>query len=156
MKRISFLWVVLIQWVLAYEWLHSGWGKWSSPGFITNISKTLEGFAAKTPYTVYGDFLRGTAIPNAELFGNMIRGGEVLVGLALVIGGLLLLWKKRIPTYVSWIVAASLFGGALMNLNFFVAAGWSSPAVWGVNMVMGLINLILAILYIKSRKDLAS
>ena len=156
MKRTSLVWLVLIQWVMAFEWLHSGWGKWTSAGFITNVGKTLDGFAVKTPYTAYGDFLRSTAVPNAEIFGNAIRSGEILVGLALLLGGLLLMCKRRIPVLASWILAIALFGGALMNLNFFLASGWSSPSTWGVNMIMGLIQLILGIFYLTNRKELAS
>ena len=155
MKKVSVVWLVLIQFVLAYEWLHSGWGKWSETGFISNIAKTLSSFADKTPFTHYGDFLRNIAIYNAELFGNIIRTGEILVGTALVVGGILLLYKKNLPEPATWLLAIALLGGALMNLNFFLAAGSTSPSTWGVNMVMGLIHLILAIYYVINRKWLA-
>ena len=156
MKKVSLVWLVLIQWILAFQWLHSAWGKWSSTGFITNIDKTLDGFAAKTPYTAYGDFLSSIAVPNAEAFGNTIRSGEVLVGLALFLGGVLLLFKKRVPSVATWFLVIALFGGALMNLNFFLASGWSSPSTWGINVVMGLTHLTLGIFYILNRKELAS
>ena len=156
MKRVSVLWLVLIQFVLAFEWLHSGWGKWAEDGFISNIGKTLGGFADKTPYTAYGDFLRSTAIPNAELFGNFIRSGEILVGIALVLSGILFLYKKNLSQPVVWLIAIALLGGALMNLNFFLAAGFTSPSTWGVNMIMGFIHLILAIYYITNRKELVN
>lgn len=156
MKKASVVWLVLIQFVLAYEWLHSGWGKWAEAGFITNIGKTLGGFADKTPYAAYGDFLRSNAIPNAELFGNVIRSGEMLVGIALLLGGILLLYKKNLPQLATWILAIALLGGALMNLNFFLAAGSTSPSTWGVNMVMGFVHLILAVYYFTNRKELAN
>ena len=156
MKKISVLWLVLIQWALAVEWLHSGWGKWSQPGFMANIGKTLMGFADKTPYTSYGSFLRNTAVANAEMFGNAIRTGEILVGAALVLGGIMLLAKKSLPAPVTWLMVIALLGAAVMNFNFFFAAGWSSPSTWGVNLVMGLIQLILALYYIINRKELAS
>jgi uncharacterized membrane protein YphA (DoxX/SURF4 family) len=156
MKRASVVWLMLIQFVLAFEWLHSGWGKWAKPGFMDNIGKTLEGFATKTPYKAYGAFLNNTAVGNADLFGNSIRIGEIGVGIALALSGIILLTKKRLP---SWAVAAmviALLGGALMNLNFFLASGWSSPSTWGINMTMGFIQLILAIYYITNRRELTS
>ncbi len=156
MKRASVVWLVLIQFVLAFEWLHSGWGKWAGPGFMDNIGKTLEGFAAKTPYKAYGAFLTNNAVPNADLFGNSIRLGEMGVGIALVLSGIILLTQKRLPSWTVAVTAIALLGGALMNLNFFLASGWSSPSTWGVNMVMGFIHLIIAIYYITNRRELAS
>jgi Na+-translocating ferredoxin:NAD+ oxidoreductase RnfD subunit len=123
---------------------------------MANIGKSLEGFAAKTPYSSYANFLKSTAIPNAEMFGNMIRSSELLVGIALVLGGIVLLWQKRLPMVAIWLLALANFGGALMNLNFFLAAGWSSPSTWGVNLVMGLIHLVFGIYFLANRRELAS
>ncbi len=156
MKRVSLTWLVLIQWVLAFEWLHSGWGKWAESGFIDNISKTLQTFAAKTPYTSYGEFLTSIAVPNADLFGNLIRLGEMGVGLALAIGGIWLVYKKTIPSYVVAILVIASIGGALMNLNFFLASGWSSPSTWGLNLLMFSVHVIFAIYYIVNRKEISS
>jgi hypothetical protein len=156
MKKASVIWLVFVQWVLAFEWLHSGWGKWSAPGFMDNIGKSLEGFAAKTPYTAYASFLKSSVVPNAELFGNTIRTGELAVGVALALGGILLLTQKRLPAVATWLLAIACFGGALMNLNFFLASGWSSPSTWGVNMVMGLALFILGVYYLTNRRQLAS
>ncbi len=156
MKKVSVVWLVLIQWVLAFEWLHSGWSKWSGPGFIANIGKTLEGFAAKTPYAAYSDFLGSTAIPHAQLFGNIIRIGEMASGIAFALSGIILLSQKRLPEWATWILAIISFGAALMNLNFFLASGWSSPSTWGINVLMGLLHLILGIYYVTNRRELAS
>lgn len=156
MKKVSLTWVVLVQWVLAYEWLHSGWGKFANPGFMTNIEKSLQGFTDKTSYSAYAGFLKSSVIPNADLFGNLIRSGEIAVGVALVIAGLILLAKKRLPETITWLLVFAFFGGALMNLNFFLAAGWSSPSTWGVNVVMGLIHFILGVCYMLNRKSLAN
>lgn len=156
MKRISVVWLVLVQFILGFEWLHASWGKWTEVGFMANITKTLTGFATQTTFPVYGDFLRSVAIPNAELFGNFIRTGEILVGVAFVLGGILLLAKKYLSTTTLWLVATAMLGGALMNLNFYLAAGASSPSTWGLNVIMGLIQLVLAIYYFSNRKYLAN
>ena len=154
-KKTSYVWLLLIQFALAFEWLHSGWGKWTGSAFMDNLGKTLEGFAAKTQYDSYGSFLTNTVIPNTEVFGNIIRSGEVLVGLAFVIGGIVLLYRKSLPTPVTWILVAAFFGGALMNLNFFLASGATSPSAWGLNLLMSLLQIILGLHYIFNRKDLA-
>jgi thiosulfate dehydrogenase (quinone) large subunit len=156
MKRASVTWLVLMQWILAFQWLHSGWGKWSGPGFMNNIGKTLSGFATNNPHGWYSEFLRNTAIPNAELFGNSIRAGEILVGIALVLAGVLLLTKKRLPQTATWVLLVALAGGLLMNINFYFAAGWSSPSTWGINIVMALVHIVLGLFYFTNRKGLAN
>ena len=155
MKKISIIWIVLIQLAIAFEWLHSSWTKWAEAGFINNIPKTLEGFASKTPYSTYSDFLTSFAIPHAELFGNTIRTGELAVGIALLVSSVILLSKKSLPKYVVWLTAIACFGGAFMNINFFLASGASSPSSWGLNIMMVLVQIILGIFYIKSRTELA-
>src|SRR6185503_12697071 len=148
MKKASIVWIVLVQWVLAFKWLHSGWGKWAAPGFMDNIGKALAGFADKNPCPWYANFLNSTIIPHADTFGNAIRTGELLVGVILALAGLLLLAKRRLSPAATWILVLAFFGAALMKLNFYLAAGWTSPSTWGVNLVMGLIHLILGLYYL--------
>jgi hypothetical protein len=154
MKKESILWLVLIQWVMAFEWLHSAGGKWLNAGFISNIDKSLAGYADKTPYPQYAQFLTDYAVPNARVFGEMIRIGEYMVGIALVLGGLYFLTRGRIPVWAVWAIMAALLGGVLMNLNFFMAAGATSPSTWGVNVIMGLVQMILLVFYFINRNEL--
>jgi len=156
MKKMSVVWMVLIQFVLAYEWLEAGWEKWSGPGFMANMDKTLAAFTAKNPHTAYVSFLQNTAVPNAQLFGNMIRFGELGAGIALALGGILLLVKKRLNPIVIWLLVLAFFGAALMSFNFYFAAGWTSPSTSGINLVMGFVELIFAIYYTTNRRELAA
>lgn len=155
MKKSSVVWLALIQLVLALEWLHASWGKWVEAGFMANIGKTLTGFAEQAVFPGYGDFLRSIAVPNAELFGNVIRSSEALVGIAFILSALILLYTKRLPVPAVWLTAAALLGGALMNFNFYLAAGAGNASTWGLNVVMGLIQLILAGYYFSNRLYLA-
>lgn len=155
MKKISIIWLILIQWVIAFEWIHASFPKWTDAKFIDNISKTLESFAATSSYPSYSNFLTSVAIPHAELFGQIIRSAELAVGLALVLSGILMLSKKYLPEYVTWLTAIACFGGALMNLNFFMASGSTSPSAWGLNLMMAFIQIILGIYYQQNRKVLA-
>jgi hypothetical protein len=154
MKRFSITWLLLIQWALAFEWIYSSIPKWTDSKFIDGIAKTLEGFATKTPHVGYGNFLTGVAIPNAELFGNLIRSGELAVGLGLAISGLFFLIAKRMPALVLWLTVIACFGGALMNLNFFLASGSASPSAWGLNLLMASMEIILGIFYLQNRNNL--
>lgn len=150
MKKISILWLVLIQWVLALEWLLSGWGKFTKPDFMAGIGKTLSTFAGKTTVGWYGGFLDNVVVPNASLFGNLVRCGEILVSLTLIIGGILAVRSDKLHPLASWALVIALYGAAFMNLNFYLAAGWSSPSTAGVNMVMGLAQLIIGTHYLTS------
>ncbi len=155
MKKTSVVWLVLVQFVLAYEWLHSGWGKWASSGFMDNIDKTFGVFISKNPHLGYTTFLQDTVLPNAQIFGNLIRTSEMAVGIAFLLAGILLLAKKQIPILVTWVLVVALIGATIMNINFYLASGWSNPSTAGINLVMGAISLILAIFYITNRDELA-
>lgn len=147
-KQASVIWLVLIQWVMAYEWLQSGWGKFASSGFMDSIGKTLQGFASKTNFGFYADFLNAFAVPNPALFGNVVRFSELAAGLALAVGGFLVLRFNQLPKFVTIILIAALYGGALLNANLYMAAGWSSPSTAGINIVMFLVQAILGTFYL--------
>lgn len=155
MKKVSVLWLVLVQFVLAYEWLHSGWSKWATSGFMDNIDKTFGVFISKNPHFGYSVFLQDTVLPNAQIFGNIIRTSEMAVGIALLIAGVILLTKKQLPIVITWILSIALIGATIMNINFYLASGWSNPSTAGINLVMGAISLVLAIFYISNRDELA-
>ncbi len=143
-------WLVLIQWAVAVEWLMSGWGKFASDKFVTGFEKTVGAFAAKTPHGFYADYLRGTVLANPDFYANLVRVGEVLIGVALVVFGAYYLLQKRLePAYRSLLVAA-LVCGVILNINFYLAAGWSSPSTAGINVLMGLVQAILAGFYAKT------
>jgi hypothetical protein len=147
-----FLWIVLIQGVIAFEWLKSGLGKFTKPGFMNSIEQTMTAFAAKTPHQWYSEFLKANVIPNANYFGNLVRWSEVLFGVILVTGGLALMRQNRLSFWMHKVLVIALLGGALLNLNFYFAAGWSSPSTEGINIVMSLVQLVLAAYYLVGYK----
>ncbi len=147
LPQLSIYWLLLIQLILGYEWLNSAWEKFTKPEFMDGIEKTIAIFAAKTHYGWYGSFLRSS---DAQFFGNLTRFGELLVGLGLVAGAVYML--TAYPKYLKWafitVLAASV-GACLLNLSFYLAAGWSSPSTSGINVVMGLVSAVLALVYAK-------
>lgn len=84
----------------------------------------------------------------------MVRISEVGVGIALTLGSIILIAKGKLNPIIVWVLALALFGAALMNLNFYLAAGFTSPAVSGINLVMGFIEISLSIFYITNRKEI--
>lgn len=150
----AFLWLVFIQWVIAFEWIKSSWGKFAEPDFMNNISKTLGAFSSPgNPNEWYASFVRERLLPNANLFGNVTRFSELLAGLALALGGAWLLTQRNLRKPVALVVLIALVGGALLNFNFYFAAGWTSPSAEGINLVMGLVQLVLAGYYLRTLQN---
>lgn len=145
----SLLWLVLIQWVIAFEWLKSGLGKFTDSEFMFDIPRTISVMIANTSYSWYADILKST---DARLWGNLTRFGEVFFGLVLAVGGWYALKRVTLPRGLTLLLVVALYGGAFMNLNFYFAAGWSSQAVVGVNLVMGLIQIVLGTYYLAALK----
>jgi len=131
----SWIWLVLRLYV-GYQWINAGWHKVSGETPF-NATGYLKGAAAKIipptdpaaaakfkPITAewWGDFLTGFAIPNAELFNFLIPWGEILVGLALIVG-------------FATIFAAVM--GMTMNFAFLMSGSTSSnPYLFALQVVL--------------------
>ncbi|HYF93547.1 MAG TPA: DoxX family membrane protein [Symbiobacteriaceae bacterium] len=129
----SWIWLV-IRLYLGYQWLHGGWGKitgakpFDASGFIKGgIAKIIP--PANAPATFkpitaewWGNFLQNFALPNIKLFNMMVPWGELLVGLALVLG-------------FATLFAATM--GALMNFSFLMSGSTSSnPYLFALSFII--------------------
>lgn len=130
--KLSLLWLLLRVYI-GYEWLVAGWGKVNNPLWVgshagTALSGFLHGAIAKTagPHPDvsgwYGAFINGFVLHHTVEFSYIVAYGEVLVGVALILG---------IFTGI-----AAFFGG-FMNMNYLFAGTVST------NPVMFLIELLL-------------
>lgn len=135
----GFLLILLINGSI---FLKSGYGKVSEGKFVGGLSETLTKFAGKNPYPWYKDFLNGFVIPNSQSFGFLIMWGELLSGFAIISSIFCLLFRIGRPKIIFSILAFGLIGGFLLSLNFYLAAGWTSPSTDSLNFLMGLIQLI--------------
>lgn len=145
--------LLLIQLLFGLVWLKSGFGKFTSP-FVETLSQTLTKFASNNPLAWYKQFLLTATIPNATLFAQLTRWGELTAGVILLITALTALFKKDSSSLHSW----SAFGvaiGFFLNLQFGLASFWTSPANETVNLVMGGVQLILFIYHLKMIKKSA-
>jgi thiosulfate dehydrogenase (quinone) large subunit len=131
----SWMWLV-IRLYMGYQWFEGGWHKltgatpFSAEGFIKGgIAKILPpvdpAAAAKfKPITAewWGNFLKDFALPNIKLFNAMVLAGELLVGIALIVG------------------FATLFAaimGALMNFSFLMTGSTSSnPYLFALSFIL--------------------
>jgi thiosulfate dehydrogenase [quinone] large subunit len=121
-RRITGIPWLLLRLFIGYEWIDAGLHKvqsaaWTGDKVPAGIHGFLAGALAKTTgehpavFGWYGDFINSVALPNERVFSYLVAYGEVLVGLALVLG-----------LFTKW----AAFWGALMNLNFLLAGSTSS------------------------------
>ncbi len=124
--RLSPLWLIL-RLYLGWYWLEAGWAKLTNPAGVWVGAKSgaaVTGFVERALTKTSGDhpdvtgwyawFLQNVVLPNASLFSYLVTFGEILVGIALILG---------IFTGI-----AAFFGG-FMNTAFLLA-GTVSANPW--------------------------
>lgn len=133
--RFAVLWLV-VRVLIGVQWLQSGIGKFGNPEWM-DTGAALQGYwtrAVAIPETGrpaitfdwYRDFLQGMLDAGSYTwFAKLIVFGEILVGIALIIGAF---------------VGIAAFFGAVMNFNFMLAGSASTNPV----LFLGAIGLILA------------
>lgn len=125
-KFVAPLWTV-VRIYLGWLWLNAGLGKvWVDGGFNTawvgpnaggGVSGFLNGALAKTTgdhpsvSLWYAWMIENIFLPNATVFSNLVAFGEVLIGIALIVG---------------FLTGLSAFLGGLMNASFLLAGTVSS------------------------------
>ncbi|HYG56733.1 MAG TPA: DoxX family membrane protein [Symbiobacteriaceae bacterium] len=130
----SWMWLA-IRLYIGYQWLLAGWGKLTGANPF-DATGYLKGAAAKyflsaeaiatgsKPFSAmwWGDFLNSFAIPGAKIFNVMVPIGELMVGLALIIG---------FATIFSACMAA------LMNFAFLMSGSTSSsPYLFALSFIL--------------------
>jgi thiosulfate dehydrogenase [quinone] large subunit len=122
--KLAWLWAI-VRIYLGYNWLTSGWGKTSNPAWM-DTGEALQGFWTRAiaipeqgrsaiAFDWYRDFI-AFMLNNGwyTWFAKLIVYGEILVGLALILG--------------AFGGIAAFFGG-FMNWNFIMAGAASSNAL---------------------------
>ena len=118
--KMSLLWLIVRVYV-GWSWLEAGWGKFTGTGWVgADAGKSLSGFiqgalsktAGAHPDVQwwYGTFLQNIILSHASFWSHVITYGEILVGIALIIG---------------LFTGIAAFFGLFMNLNFMLAGSVS-------------------------------
>jgi thiosulfate dehydrogenase (quinone) large subunit len=122
--RLSWLWLIVRVYV-GYEWLVAGWAKVQNPAwFGGGAGAALTGFVkgALTKSTGahadvqgwYAAFLQNMVLPNVGFWSNFVAVGEVLVGIALILG---------------IFTGIAAFFGSFMNFNYLLAGTVSTNPI---------------------------
>ena len=128
-------WVILpMRLFLGFSFVIAGLDKLNDPSYLDPASRDYIGqqISRFAPGTPLEGFLLNFAVPNANLFGVMVMGGELCIGIAVLLGLL---------------TRFSAFMGLLLNLTFFLSATWSiRPFYFGADLpyVFGWLTLLLA------------
>lgn len=134
-SKASWFWLIVRVYV-GWQWLEAGWSKihssaWVGPDAGSAITGFINGALQKTAGAHpdvqgwYAYFLQNVVLPHASTWSHVVAYGEVLVGIALIIG------------MFTGIVA---FFGLFMNLNYLLAGTVSvNPILFTLS-----IGLILA------------
>lgn len=131
--KSSLLWLVVRIYV-GWEWLSAGWDKINNPawvgdssgaaltGFVQGALKKTAEFCPPAPAAChpdvqwwYASFLQDSVLANPALLANLVAWGELLVGIALILG---------------FLVGVSAFFGAFMNMNFMLAGSVSMNPIF--------------------------
>lgn len=125
-ERASFSWIwLLVRVYVGYQWVQAGWhkitgGGWidgggALKGFWTNVVKVPATGHPAITYDWYRAFLNFLLQINAYTwFGPLVAFGELIVGIALILGLL---------------TGFAAFFGGFMNMNFMLAGSSSSNPV---------------------------
>ncbi|MEZ4766825.1 MAG: DoxX family membrane protein [Caldilineales bacterium] len=122
--RWAWIWLILRLYV-GWEWLNAGWGKVNNPawvggqagaaltGFLNNAISQTTG-AHPTVQVWYAWFLQHVVLPNASVWSYAVSFGELLVGIALILG---------------LFTGIAAFFGSFMNINYLMAGAVSTNPI---------------------------
>ena len=138
--------MVWVRVLVGALWLNGGIEKLLNPDFPRQFADTLEvgGFVSQAP-PFFRDFMQSTVIPNAELFGQLVRAGELTVGVALILG---FLTNLASVGSVALSVLILLSGGGVR-----LGTGLGAPEFITINVLVALISLV--ILFSRAAKEVS-
>lgn len=144
-RRMAPVWLVARVY-LGFLWLMAGWGKLTDPAWLSSERGTaVAGFAqgamgqasGEHPQVTgwYAGFLESVVVPNAALFSFLVVFGEILVGLALILG----LFTGIAAFFGGFMNASFIFAGTaganplIFILAIFLALAWRVAGYWGLD-----------------------
>lgn len=118
--KLSSISLLLLRLAISYVWLTAGLSKLFNPQFISTFPNTLSTFAKNSPHQFYSDFIAQNIMPYSYIFSQLVVWGEVLTGIAFLIG---------------FPLSIALIAGVFMNLNYFLVANTTPSQFLNILMV---------------------
>ena len=138
--------MVWVRVLVGALWLNGGIEKLLNPDFPRQFADSLEvgGFVSQAP-PFFRDFMQSTVVPNAELFAQLVRAGELTVGVALILG---FLTNLAAVGSVALSILILLSGGGVR-----LGTGLGAPEFITINVLVALISLV--ILFSRAAKEVS-
>ncbi|MEI6660073.1 MAG: DoxX family membrane protein [bacterium] len=122
--RVAWFWLI-VRLYLGWEWVYAGYEKvinpmWVGPTAGGPITGFINGALAKTAgahpdvASWYASFLQNVVLPHAQVWSMAVAYGELIVGIALIVGLL---------------TGIAAFFGLFMNLNYLLAGTVSTNPI---------------------------
>ena len=130
--------MVLVRILVGAVWLNGGIEKLLNPSFPRQFADSLAagGFVSQAPPFFRG-FMQDTVVPNAELFAQLVRAGELLLGVALVLGFMTNL--AAIGSVAMSVMILLTQGGVRLG------TGLGAPEFISINVLVALISIVILI-----------
>jgi thiosulfate dehydrogenase (quinone) large subunit len=128
--------MVWVRILVGALWLNGGIEKLLNPSFPRQFADSLAagGFVSQAPPFFRG-FMQSTVVPNAELFAQLVRAGELTVGIALILGFL---------TNLAAIGSVALSFSILLSAGGVrLGTGLGAPEFININVLVALISLVI-------------
>lgn len=140
--KLNSISLFLLRLAISYIWLQAGLSKLLSKQFISSFHGTLETFAKNTPFHFYSDILNTHVIPNSQIFAQLTIWGEILTGIAFLLGFPIILAAMagifmNINYYLVATTAPSQFLNIILIFSQFAAYANGADKIWGLSAKMG-------------------
>jgi len=128
--------MVWVRVLIGAVWLNGGIEKLLNPEFPRQFAVSLQagGFVSQAP-PFFQDFMKAFVVPNAELFAQLMRAGELTLGIALIVG---LLTNLACIGSVGLSVVILLSQGGVR-----LGTGLGSPEFLTINVLVALISIVV-------------
>jgi thiosulfate dehydrogenase (quinone) large subunit len=128
--------MVWVRVLIGAVWLNGAVEKLLNPDFPQQFAASLNagGFVSQAP-PWFQSFMQSTVVPNAELFAQIQRFGELALGLALILG--LLTNPAALGSIVLSLTILLSQGGVRLG------TGIGSPEILTINLLVALISLLI-------------
>jgi len=144
--RWAWLWLIIRLYV-GYTWITSGWGKFSNPAWV-QTGEALKGFwqravvipeAPARPliaFDWYRAFLQSLLDSGSYVwFAKLIVAGEILIGLALILGAFAGI-AAVFGAFMNWnfmMAGTASINPVLFFLAILVVLAWKTAGWWGLD-----------------------